>query len=165
MKNTIFLPILMLVAALSAASQNIVTVDDVKPLEGAKWIGKLTYLDYSSNKRTSIQSSVTISPSSKNGTSWIFKFEYPLEPKANATKEIKLSLNGREIDGESVSERTELADGIVRIITTSRGIDNGKEATFRKTYLIGKESFSIKKEVQIAGDPKFFERNTYLWTR
>ena len=165
MKNIILLFALTLVSALSAFSQNTVSAADLKMLEGAKWVGELTYLDYSSNKRTSIKSNVTITRFREDENIWIFDFEYPLEPKANGKKEVKLTTSGNEFDGEAVSERTKLADGTLRIVTTSKGKDNDRSATYRKTYLIGKTSFSIKKEVQIDGSTDIFERNTYSWTR
>lgn len=165
MKTTLCLILLTLVSALTAFSQDSVTGADLKPLEGAKWVGELTYLDYSSNKRTSIKSDLTISRSMDKEGIWIFDFEYPLEPKANSKKDVKLADDGREFDGEAISERKKLADGTLRIVTTSRGKDNGKDATYIKTYLIGKTSFSIKKEVKIDGGSETFERNTYSWTR
>ncbi len=163
MKTTILLIALTLVSALPIFSQNTIAAADLQLLEGAKWIGELTYLDYSSNKRTSIKSNVTISRIREN--TWIFDFEYPLEPKANARKEINLSASGAELDGETVGERKKLADGTLRIVSTSRGKDNGRDATYRKIYLVSKTSFSIKKEVQIDSSSEFFERNTYSWTR
>lgn len=165
MKKAFCLIVLTLVSALAVFSQDSVVAADLKQLEGAKWVGELTYLDYSSNKRTTIKSNVTISRSTDKESIWIFDFEYPLEPKANSKKDVKLATDGREFDGETVSERKKLADGTLRIVTTSRGKDNGRDATYIKTYSIGIKSFSVKKEVRIDGSSEIFERNTYSWTR
>ncbi len=69
------------------------------------------------------------------------------------------------IDDEKIVERESLAGGVLRLVTERRGKDNDKDALFRYTYLIGKSSFSIGKEVRPEGATKFFERNRYSWRR
>jgi hypothetical protein len=65
-----------------------------------------------------------------------------------------------------VVEKTFLPNDILKIVTQKEGMDNDKKAIFRHTYLIGKTSFSIKKEVKY-DEPgaEFFPRNQYSWTR
>lgn len=91
--------------------------------------------------------------------------QYPKEPGANKKEDVKLSSDGKTFDGENVIERTKLADGILRVVTSIKGKDDDRDATFRHTYLIGKKSFSIRKDVRFDGETEFFERNTYRWTR
>ena len=164
MKTVIFIFIFSLALIVSASAQTAkISAKDLKPLEGRQWVGDLTYLDYTSKKKTSIKSNVTITRA--NDLTWIFDMQYPLEPNANSKDETKLSADGRTFDGETVIERIELPDGILKIVTTKTGKDDNRDSTFRHVYLIGKKSFSIKKEVKFDGSVEYFERNTYSWTR
>lgn len=143
-----------------------VSVDknDLNILSGPKWIGELTYLDYSSNKKTSIKSNVTVEAAKDKLGRWTFKYEYPDEPKANTTSEVSLSNDGKSFSGQTVIERS-VTDGTVRIVTTKEGTDNDRKALFRFTYSISKDRFSIRKDVQIEESKDWFERNTYNWSR
>ena len=150
--------------AFSAVAQNTKLVPkELKVLEGAAWTGTLTYLDYSSGKKTSIKSDLTISKLGER--KWSFAFTYPDEPKANSKDDVLLSEDGRTFDGETVVERTKLKNGILRIVTSRPGKDNDKPATIRHTYLFSKTEFSIRKDVKLDGGTEFFERNTYSWQR
>lgn len=167
MKNKLFITFVVTFGfAVSAFGQSaVVTVDDIKILEGKKWIGTLTYLDYSSNNKTAIPSELTVTKIERADGSWNFSYEYPKEPKSNNFADATVENSGRTFNGQKVIEKTVLADKTIRIVATKDGDDNGKKALFRYTYLIAPESFSIKKEVQIAGTSKWFERNTYSWQR
>jgi hypothetical protein len=135
---------------------------DLKPLEGAKWTGTLTYVDYGSGKRTSIKSDLTVTKRDKR--TWNFAYIYPDEPEANSAADVLLSADGKVFDEKTVESRTK-KNGVVEIVATKRGTDNNKPATFRYTYRIGKKEFSIRKDVLIDGSDKYFERNTYSWRR
>jgi hypothetical protein len=163
----LFIVILITFVFIDSASAQTAKIspDDLKTLEGAQWIGTLTYLDYSLNKKTSIRSNVTISRSSVDKFSWKFEYQYPDEPKANSNDNVLLSADGRILDGETVVERTKLADGMLKFVTTKNGEDNGKKALYRYTYLAGKNTFSVKKEARLEGTTEFFVRNEYSWTR
>ena len=148
----------------AAAAQSIaISPSDLRSIEG-KWSGTLTYLDYSSNKPVAIASELTISRV-QGMDAWLFEHIYPKEPKANSRAEIKLSGDGRYFDGEEVIGRTLNASGLLVITTMKKGMDNGRSATFRRTFTVSADSLSIKKEVKIDGTDTYFERNTYTWTR
>jgi hypothetical protein len=150
----------------SASAQTVkISPNDLKTLEGAQWIGTLTYLDYGTNKQTSIKSNVTVSRSDNGKLVWTFDYQYPDEPKANSKDEVNLSLDGKMFDGETVIERIKQADGTLKFVTTKEGVDNGKKSLYRFTYLAGKNSFSVKKEVRQEGSAEYFVRNEYAWTR
>lgn len=142
-----------------------VKAKDLQQLTGKQWSGNLTYLDYGKNEKVSIPSNITVTRSAGNNSSWIFDYQYPDEPKADNKKTISISKDGKTIDGETVIERTSLADGTLKIVTEKSGTDNDKKATFRFTYLINKTNFSIKKEVKPDDAKEFFERNEYSWKR
>ena len=62
---------------------------------------------------------------------------------------MKLGSDVRTFDGETVIERTQLPNGILKIALTKPGHDDDRDSGFRHTYRIGKASFSIKKGIQI----------------
>lgn len=140
-------------------------IKDLRNLTGAQWTGTLTYLDYRKNTKVSIPSNLKVMQSKDDKSSWIFEYQYPDEPKANGQENIALSKDGKTFDGETVIERTILADNTLRIVTEKSGPDNDKKALFRFTYLLNKTSFSIKKEVKYEGTTDFFVRNEYNWKR
>ena len=149
----------------AAPSAPKVTGKDLRPLTGAQWIGTLTYLDYRSNKKVSIPSTLTVAQSAGDKRSWVFDYKYPDEPKADGKETVTVSKDGRAINDEAVTVRTKLPGGALKIVTEKKGQDNNREATFRYTYVISAKSFSIKKEVRYEGGAEFFERNQFSWTR
>lgn len=142
-----------------------VKTKDLQRLTGAQWKGTLTYLDYGRNKKVSIPSNLTVAQTAGDNLSWDFAYQYPDEPKADSKDKITISKDGKIIDGETIVERKNLAGDTLRIVTEKAGTDNDKKALFRFTYLLGKTSFSIKKEVKYDDATEFFERNEYSWTR
>ncbi|MBC7898631.1 MAG: hypothetical protein H7070_01140 [Saprospiraceae bacterium] len=142
-----------------------VDATDLNRLTGAEWKGTLTYLDYSSNKKTSIASNLTVIETPGDHLSWTFDFKYPDEPKADKRSTVTLSPDGRTFDGETVIEKTYLSRESLKIVTTQRGTDNDKKAVFRYTYLFAPASLSIKKEVRLETATEYFERNEYSWKR
>lgn len=138
---------------------------DLLRLTGAQWTGTLTYLDYRSNKKVSIPSTLTVTRSAENKRAWVFDYKYPDEPKADGKETITVSKDGRIINDETVTERAKLPGGALRIVTEKKGRDNDRDAVFRYTYLLSAKSFSIKKEVRYEGAAEFFERNEFSWKR
>lgn len=138
---------------------------DLQSLTGAQWRGTLTYLDYRTNKKVSIQSNLNVTPSAGDKTSWVFEYVYPDEPKANSKATVTITNDGKTVDGATVVERKRLGGNTTRIVAERSGSDNDKSAVFRFTYLFSARSFSIKKEVRYEGSTQFFERNQYSWQR
>jgi hypothetical protein len=151
--------------ALAAAPVPKIKADDFQRLAGAQWTGALTYLDYSKNKKVSIPSRLTVTRSATDKLSWVFDYEYPDEPQANEKENVAIGKDGKTINDTTMVERTILADKTLKIVTEKAGIDNDRRALFRYTYLIGAQSFSLKKEVRYEGVGEFFERNEYSWKR
>ena len=138
---------------------------DLRLLTGAQWTGTLTYLDYRSNKKVSIPSTLTVARSAEDRRSWVFDYKYPDEPKADGKETVTLSRDGRAINDETVTERAKLPGGSLKIVTEKKGRDNDRDAVFRYTYLLSAKSFSIRKEVRYEGASEFFERNEFSWKR
>jgi len=160
----VLLLLFTLAFGLTAQAQSI-SPKDLKSLEGKEWIGTLNYLDYTSNKKISIKSNVTITRPDTKKLTWLYEFAYPDEPKANSKEELVLSVDGKTFDGETVIANTKLPGGGRRIVTTKAGKDNDRPATYRLTYDFTKKRFSVRKDVRIDGAKDYFERNTYTWTR
>lgn len=139
--------------------------DDIQILTGLQWSGTLTYLDYRTKKKLSIPSNLTVKPNGEDKWSWVFEYEYPDEPKANRSEIVRLTKDGRNMNGEVVLERASLPDSTIRFVTEKKGEDNNRSATFRFTYSLNAKSFSIKKEVRYVDEKQFFERNEYFWKR
>jgi hypothetical protein len=154
-----------LLAAFVSPQAARVRPEDLRRLTGARWSGMLTYTDYTSNRRVSIPSNLTVTEQVGDGTSWVFEYEYPKEPKANGERALTLADGGTTLDGETVVERTSRDHGLLRIVTEKRGTDDDKPALFRFTYVIGASSFSVRKDVRPDGADEFFERNVYSWSR
>lgn len=162
MKTLTFL-LLTLVFAPAAFSQ-VLTDKELAVLEGEKWTGTLTYLDYSSNKKTSIKSNVTISRNPTAVNVWTFDYDYPDEPKANSTALIKLEDGGRKFSDAKIVDKIISGETLV-VSAVKDGTDNKRKAVFRFIYTITPKTFSIRKDVQYEGKTEWFERNTYSWTR
>lgn len=166
MKKVVAILIFAVCVSSAFGQKTKVVPKDLKILEGPKWVGSLTYIDYSSGRSTSIKCNLTITRDNKKPRIWIFDYEYPDEPKANKKSELILSPDGRTFDGETVDQFDDkLVIGGSRLITTKNGTDNDKPATFRYTYEFGNKSFWLKKEVLIDGGKEWFERNRYTWHR
>jgi hypothetical protein len=165
MKTSILLVSLILTTALTLAAQSAsLQPADLASLPGT-WTGSLTYLDYGSNKKTSIKSDVKVTADASDPQAWTFEYIYPDEPKANGKSVVKLSADGRMFNDQTVIARSTLADGTQKVVTTREGTDNDKKALFRYTYLISPAKFSILKEAKAEGSDAYFERNSYSWTR
>ncbi len=163
-KYTAFTLLLLVVMAFTSPEKQIYP-NDFKILTGQLWTGKLTYLDYSSNKKTTIPANITISQSAQNKNIWYFKNEYPKEPHANGIDTVVVSKDGKKINEEQVMERVMSNDSTITIITQKNYNDDGKAKVFRYTYSISKHKFSIKKQERALKEGIFIERNTYEYER
>ena len=113
----------------------------------------------------SIPVNLSVKPNAGDDWSWLFTYNYPDEPRANSEEIVRLSKDGRSLDGEVVLERTHLRDDTIRVVTEKKGQDDNRSASIRHTYLLNVSSFSITKEVRYEGNDKFFERNAFRWKR
>ncbi len=138
---------------------------DIDQLAGERWKGTLTYLDYTSNRPTTIPSSLAVTRVQAQPNAWEFAFGYSDEPQADNRNTLVLSPDGRTFAGETVLERSQLPGGGTRIVTAEQGKDDNKPATLRYVYTITPGEFSITKFVKYADSPGEIERNTYRWKR
>jgi len=161
MKNILFATaVLFLCLTVKAQSLH---VRDLSSSVGA-WKGKLTYLDYSSGKPYTMLANIKISlTENKNG--YIMGYEYPNEPHANSkdTTFINDNLFGKD----KIIEFKKAANGGFTLITEFEGEDGNdhKKATFRHTYILKSNTYSIIKDVKFEGTDKWIKRNEYLVNR
>jgi len=139
--------------------------DDIQILIGAQWTGVLSYRDYRSNTRVSIPANLMVTPNGEDKWSWVFDYQYPDEPQANSKNIVRLTKDGKSLDGEAAIERTKLSDGTVILVTEKNGQDNNRSAYFRFTYKINSKEFTVKKEVRYEDESRFFKRNEFSWKR
>src|SRR5690349_6018730 len=99
MRLSIFLLFVALLSVSRAAGQTPrVGAEDFRRLTGARWTGMLFYRDYSSGKEVSIRANLTVAEPHGDGSSWVFEYEYPDEPKANSKETVTLGEGGTRID-------------------------------------------------------------------
>jgi len=128
------------------------------------WEGSITYLDYQTNKPFSMAANLIVENGSNENTLVLNNF-YPDEPKANNSEKIKVSKNGTILNKHSVTQREELENGNIQIQTEHKGKDDNKKALIRYTYLIGKNTFSIRKEVQFSQGDEWIKRSELSYNR
>lgn len=159
--------ILALVAVSQAHKPQVTRVldSDFDRLSGKPWKGTLTYLDYTSNKQTTIKSSLFVERVKSAPSSWKWNVGYTDEPEHNGGETIAITASGTMLDGEKVIERKELPGHKIRIVTQFIGDDNKKPATNRHVYSIADAECSLQKLVKFKTDKDFFQRHIYRWTR
>ncbi len=142
------------------------TEADMDALTGAHWKGTLTYLDYTTGKLITIKSSLLVSRRPGEGApAWDVRIGYTDEPQKDGGESVTLPRDGAEFFGAAVVERSAMSTGGTRIVTETRGEDDGKPALVRKVYTITPRRCVVKKLVRWDGTPGFFERNAYDWSR
>jgi hypothetical protein len=146
-----------------AEAHSTIAAADIDRLTGSPWIGTLTYLDYKSGEKTTIDSNVTIR---RVGTtrSWEYAYGYSKEPHADSTEVITLNGEGTKLGDEWVISRDDIPGG-VRFITQTTGEDDHKKATLRFEHVVTEHAFSRRKLVKFDGESSFFERHVYEWSR
>lgn len=154
---------LILLLPLSIYSQSQINTEDLKTIVG-NWEGKITYLDYQTNKPFSMAANLIVE-NGKNENSLLLKHIYPNEPKANNSDKIKITKNGKLLNKHLVTKREELEDGQIKIQTEYKGKDDNKKALIRYTYLISDDMFLIRKEVQFDRVEDWIRRSEFSYKR
>ena len=170
MKHTRLSILLSMVYCLSfyhafSYSDSTITSKDLKNLAGY-WEGSLTYLDYSSNKPFSMPANIVVKDF-KNSNLIICSLIYPKEPNANALDTIFISKDGRLLNNAAITFKRRFNNDSLQVVTEIRGNDgnDNKAAIIRHTYMLGRNSYSVKKEVQFAGQTAWILRNEYRFKR
>ena len=144
-------------------SQSKITTEDLKTIVG-NWEGTITYLDYQTNKPFNMPANLIVEKG-KTENSLVLNNLYPNEPKANNSDKIKVTKNGTFLNKNLVTKREELDNGQIQIQTEHKGKDDNKTAQIRYTYLISKNLFLIRKEVQFNQGGDWIKRSEFRYKR
>jgi len=136
---------------------------DFALIEGGGWTGQMTYLDYTTQKPSSIPVALNVKPAT--GRTVTYEIMYPRESKYNATEKLKLSKDGTRLNGNAIIERTVQDDDSVQIVTLERGKDDNRDADIRTTYKLSESALTISKDVKFDDGYDFFQRNILALTR
>ncbi len=160
----VFVSLIWLQTSLAQTSAR-VTKKDFKDLQG-QWQGSLTYLDYSTNTPYTMPANLEIKQIGIPNH-FLFLNSYPNEPKANATDTIILSEDFQKINEETVTSRNKLMDGNLVIITEVKGTDGNdhQPAILKNTYILGKNIFIKRKDIQFIGQSEWIKRHEYSYKR
>jgi uncharacterized membrane protein YphA (DoxX/SURF4 family) len=137
--------------------------EDIQKIRGS-WTGNLTYKDYQSGKQVIIPCNLEVKLGN-NKRAFSLSYSYPGESDHNTTDEIKVSEDGRKVNGELVTERTISSDSTLRVVVEARGQDNSKPAIIYSIIEISENKFTITKNVRYMTTGEVFERNRYSFSR
>jgi len=139
-----------------------VQLQDFAQLKGNDWKGTLSYLDYSSKKRTSIPVKAQFELKGKN----IIRYgiQYPGEAHMNSYEKIKISRRGDKLNKRSIINVIKNKDGLI-VTTLHKGKDDSQPAEIRTTYSLSTDSFVIAKDVKFKNSKGFFNRSKYTFKR
>ena len=153
------------VATASEISQSDISVteQDFGRLAGTNWTGTLSYLDYSSKKMSAIP--VGLDFKSPKGRTLKYVITFPNEPQYNSKEKMKLSRDGKQLDGHMVVSKSTESDGSLNIITQHKGKDDGQTAMIKMRYNINDNAFTITKDVKPMTAQAYFLRSEYKFTR
>lgn len=147
----------------NAQTGPVASLEDFQIVAGSGWKGHLNYLDYSSEALSQIP--VEVQFEEPSGRSLSYAIRYPGETQYNSREAIKVSRDGRKLNGDFIVSRERNASGDLALVTIYRGKDDNRAADIRMTYVIGSATFSVSKEVRFEGENDFFLRNQYSLAR
>jgi hypothetical protein len=154
---------IILLFSLSGYGQSQVTLEDLKSIVGT-WEGSITYLDYQTNKPFSMAANLIVEKGKSENT-LVLNNLYPDEPKANNSEKIKFSKNGPMLNGHIITQRKEMENGNIQILTEHNGKDDNKKALIRHAFVIGENTFLIRKEVRFSQVDEWIKRNELSYNR
>ena len=154
---------LALMISLSVHCQSKIFPADLDNIVG-DWKGSLTYLDYQTNKPFTMPANLVVKQG-KNQYQLVLIKVYPNEPKANSKERLKISKDGFRLNKHVVTSRSDLENGQLLIQTEYKGKDNKKKGLIRNSYIMGKNSFIIRKEVQFDYTDDWIKRSEFNYFR
>ena len=160
--KTIMILVLSITFSGNVFTQNKVEMSDINILNNTKWQGNLMYINYSDGKEVYLKTEMQLEV---KGNKIFMATQYNNEPNANSKGVIKLKKGGAYFGKEKVIEKSQLENGILKIVTMFEGQDNNKKATIYKTYLFNEKLYTVTKEVLFKDSEIKFIRNKYSYTR
>jgi len=129
---------------------------DLTGIGGKNWAGTLTYLDYGSGEKVSLETNVNVTVKLDCLS---LAISYPGEPEANATDEICISEDGTKFDGAPLISLQRLGPDFIAFQTQSEGEDDNKPALIRQNYILSTSALTSGKEVSFDEGETWTERN------
>ncbi|MDX2427133.1 MAG: hypothetical protein QNK22_00395 [Xanthomonadales bacterium] len=148
---------------LDAGNGMAVTMDEFRRLEGDNWEGSLSYLNYGSDKRSTIPVKLAIKVLNEKALQ--YAIQYPGEDQHNAKERLKLSSDGTRINGYNIANREQTTDGTLILTTEGRGQDDNRSAEVQVIYAVAADRFSIRKNVRFKSSEAYINRNEYSLRR
>jgi len=136
---------------------------DFAILQGDEWTGTLSYLDYSNGTREAIAVSVEFDPIAQHSVTYAIK--YPGEGQYNSRETYKWMADDRRLNDADIVRRNVTSDGSIEIVTEADGVDDGRAAKIRTTYVLSSRQFVVRKDVKFSGEDAFINRNEYAFSR
>lgn len=140
-----------------------VTMHELERLEGDNWEGSLSYLNYGSDKRSTIPVRLAVKVLDENSLQ--YAIQYPGEEDHNAKEQLKLSSDGTHINGYIITSREQTADGTLILTTEGKGRDDNRSAEVQVVYSVAADRFSIRKNIRFESSEAYFNRNEYSFQR
>ncbi len=139
-----------------------ISMDDLRLLIGDDWEGALTYLNYGSDKRSTIPVKMIVM--SPDGDRLPFAIKYPGEEDKNVDGGLELSGDGSQFDNARIIERRDTPEGFT-FTTQTRGQDDNRPADIRIVYEVSERLFKMRKLVKFDDAEDYIERNEYILKR
>lgn len=161
MKN-VFTIIITLCLVTTGVSQSKIDIKDFEILNNTSWKGNLMYKDYTSGKKTVLQTTMQVKVEKNK---FITNTQYTFEPEANSREVLKIKKEGTYFGSQKVIKKETSNDGSIKITTSYKGKDNGEKADMYIIYVFNTDQISITKEVQYLNSKERFVRNKQTYKR
>ena len=152
-----------------AAAAPRVSGPDLSLANANDWKGTLTYLDYGTQQ--SVNLNTALRGQMDRADRLILKFDYqePNKTHVYGTDTLIVAPGGTLLrwDGTNftVQAKQWLSGPTLRLVLEGPGQDDNHPVIIRKTVLLGPHRFTVRKQVRLAGDTAFIQRNAYQFTR
>ncbi|CAA9540944.1 MAG: hypothetical protein AVDCRST_MAG96-4296 [uncultured Segetibacter sp.] len=160
-----FASIFAILTIYSVVAQKVAVISavDLKNLNGC-WQGTLNYSGTIIRKPYTTTAELVVKQIG-NSNNFEFSHIYTKDPGENVVDTVRLSRDGRKLNDGTIKSKRNTSGGNVEIITEVLGFDhdNNKAAIIRQTYSIGKRFYIYKKQVQLAGQIDWLDRQEFKY--
>ena len=145
------------------------TSSDLALATANDWRGTLTYLDYSTGKAVMLNTALRGQMSRADRLVLQFDYEEPNKSHVFGTDTLTVAPDGTRLrwDGTdfTVQARQWLPNQTLRLVLEGPGQDDNRPVLIRKTVLLSPRQLAVRKQIRLAGDTAFVQRNAYQFTR
>ena len=142
---------------------------DLAMANAIDWRGTLTYLDYSTSKTVTLNTTLRSQMSGADRFILQFNYEEPNKSHVFGTDTLTVAPDGTRLrwDGTdfTVQAKKWLLNQTLRFVLEGPGQDDNRPVLIRKTVLLSPHQFAVRKQIRLAGDTAFVQRNHYQFAR